>query len=267
MNKFLKAYSEIEGEIKADKKLLSNTKVIALLGSTVDEEQSNSWSDLDVLIILKTDKLGSISMSFINRLKKISEKVSKNYSFSISILPHTVDDFTNYVCFEYLRHYSEGMVTYPSAFFLKEMITKLLGKRGITERVRQSYCLYHLRHVRFNFIRKYASVNKYNLDEPSKKACMLLIDKMFKVTDLALNYYDIWPKKKQDILKEAKKNLGIDTSKLKKGLEMRAKWTEISEGDAKSFLQQGIKYLYEVIENILDKENNRSTPEENMSLL
>lgn len=267
MNKFKKAYSDIEKKIKADKELISSIKILGLLGSVADEEGSSSWSDLDVLVVLKTNKLGSISSIVLNKLKKISEKVSERYSFPISILPHTEDDFRNYVCFEYLRHYSEGKITYPTQSSLKKVIFKLLDNRKTSERVRRSYCLYHLRHIRFNFIRKYISVNKYNSKEPSKQICKLLIDKMIKVTDLALNYHDIWPIRKQDILNEANKNLSIDTSELKEALGLRTKWTKVTEIDAKNFLSNGIRYLHRVIENILAKENNRSTPEESMSLL
>lgn len=266
MNKFNEAYQTIESLIRKDEVLFSGIEIIALLGSTADGEESIKWSDLDVLVVLKSSGLGKIDMAHINKLKQITEKVSATYDFSISILPHTKDDFTKYVSFEYLKHYSFGKVTYPKPDALECLIDPILEKRSITEGQRRSYCLYHLRHVRFNFIRKLVSINKHNHPEPSKEIVKLLIDKMIKVTDLSLNYYDIWATTKNGILLSAKKYLEIDTTSLTIALQMRSRWNEVTDTECEQFINKGVEYLLDTIDNILKKENNRETPEENMSL-
>jgi hypothetical protein len=119
--------------------------------------------------------------------------------------------------------------------------------------------------VRFNFLRKLASINEHNSSEPNKEICMLLIDKMIKVTDLALNYFDKWPIKKRDVLTQAVETIDVNTDPLKKALSMRERWSEVTKKESKEFIKEGTAYLIKVIEYILEKEGNRPTPEENMS--
>lgn len=264
MNKFNKAYAEIESLIKSDSSLFKEVKTIALLGSVSDGEESNEWSDLDVLLILKSNDLGTLDLNALDKLKKIISDLSKKYDFPISLLPHTVDEFENYVCFEYLKHYSDGKVTYPKSDSLKQIINEILERRNVNERERKSYCLYHLRHVRFNYLRKMASINENNSSRPNKEICMLLIDKMIKVTDLALNYFDQWPMRKNDVLAQAKETLDISVEPLENALSVRKRWAEVTEEESKEFIKTGTDYLIETVEYILNKEGNRSTPEENM---
>ena len=89
---------------------------------------------------------------------------------------------------------------------------------------------------------------------------------MIKVTDLALNYSDIWPRNKREILEKAKKNLTFDVSILNDALKMRTNWASITDKDAKKFISRGILYLYNIFDLFLGN-NIKPTPEENMSLL
>ncbi|PIS14548.1 hypothetical protein COT64_02065 [Candidatus Shapirobacteria bacterium CG09_land_8_20_14_0_10_39_12] len=266
MNKFNLAYSKIEQKIKSNKRLFKSVKIIALLGSVPCGEKSNQWSDLDVLVVINSTPSGNIPFGHLQTLKNITKEVSSNYSFPISIFPHTIDDFKKYVCFEYLIHYSSGYCTYPNSKALKNIIKQILKSRNVSEKIRKGYCIYHLRHIRFNLLRKYISLNEYNSKDCNTKFLKLLIDKMIKVTDLALNYSDIWPRNKREILEKAKKNLTFDVSILNDALKMRTNWASITDKDAKKFISRGILYLYNIFDLFLGN-NIKPTPEENMSLL
>lgn len=264
-SKYREAYDTVEQAILNDKILKNNTRIVALLGSVADGEESSTWSDLDILIVLRANTLGTIDIEHHKRLRNICDKVSSQYPFEVSFLPHTEDDFEKYVCFEYLIHYSTGIATYPRKDSLRSMIFTILDARGVSEEERRSYCLYHLRHIRFNYFRKYVSTNQHNARQPSRKVCMLLIDKMLKVTDLLLNYYDKWPATKKEIVSFATEMNRVDTLPLKTAFSMRKRWEGVTEEEAEGFLGEGNKYLVSVIEYLLSKENNRSTPEELMT--
>lgn len=262
-NSFKKAFLDIELKIKSDNNLLKTIEAIALLGSTADKEESDGWSDLDVLILMKSDDLGNIALENLEKLKQISNNISKKYEFPISILSHTVDDFEMYVSFEYLRHYSLGECTYPSSEYLKNKIDAILEKRKIDDLSRKAYSTYHMRHIRFNLLRKYISLNNYNSMDYPREFIKLLIDKMIKVTDLALNYNNCWPETKRDILIEADKNLQTNTTPLKKALEIRAQWKKVKKEEMVLFMPIGIKYLQNVIDSVVSDYQN-PTPEERM---
>jgi len=263
-NNFKKAYREIEAKIKSDKDLLRSVDLIALLGSVADKEESDDWSDLDVLVVLKSDGLGNISLKDLGKLQRILAEVSRRYKFPISILSHTIDDFEKYVSFEYLKHYSFGFCVYPSSDYLRKIIGQILAKRKIGEVTRKAYCAYHMRHIRFNLLRKYISLNEHSSPNFRKEFTKFLIDKMIKVTDLALNYIDLWPKNKKEILDLAKKNLNINMKPLKEALEIRSGWTEIDNEELMTLIPNGTNYLLQVI-NLVLKEYQVPTPEEKMS--
>lgn len=264
MSKFRGTYFKVEDLIKKDSYLINDVILIALLGSAADKEESSVWSDLDILVVLKTNQGGSISIENYTKLRQMAEKVSKDVDFPVSILPHSLDDFKNYVAFEYLKHYSLGECTYPSPDKLQEVISSVLEKRNVSNEVRQNYCLYHLRHIRFNLMRKYASINKHNNSEPNKEFLKLLIDKMIKVTDLALNFNDYWPKTKQGIYETSKEKLNYNNEVLGTALELRHDWGNVTEPQAIEFIPRGISYVYQVFDHLLG-ENSHSTPEEQMT--
>lgn len=268
MSKYQEAYEKIEKSIKSDKELFRDIKIIALLGSASDKEESEGWSDLDILIVLAANPSGEININKLNKMKTIAEKISSQYVFPISLLPHTENDFKNYVCFEYLRHYSFGKVTYAQDSSLKNVIENILRQRNVSEKERRSYCLYHLRHIRFNYLRKYISLNNFNTKNAEKELSKLLIDKVIKVTDLALNYSGLWPKNKREIIILAEEKLNISNRQLlvlKKAFSIRKNWIKTSQKELSAFMPAGTKYLLSITSKYVDKESNRSTPEEKMT--
>lgn len=264
-NNFKKAYKQIESMILGDSSLLKSVNLIALLGSVANKEELIGWSDLDVLVVLKSDKLGNIPMNLLEKLQKISFKVSKKYKFPISILTHTINDFEKYVSFEYLKHYSFGQCTYPNATYLKKKIKGILNRREVNINHVRAYCVYHIRHIRFNLLRKYVSLNEFNSSNCKREFVKLLIDKMIKATDLALNYKDIWPRTKQEILNKSKTNLELDISPLVMALEISSKWLYITDKELELFESIGLRYFLDIIDLVLD-DYQKSTPEERMLL-
>lgn len=265
-NNFTTAYREFEFGVRNDLDLKKQVELIALLGSVSQKEQSDSWSDLDILIVLKSDGFGNISLTVLNKIRDIASLVSTNHpDVLVSVLPHTIDDFSNYVCFEYLQHYSSGICTYPSKVKLAAVINRILRKRNVSEQVRKAYCVYHLRHIRFNLLRKYISVNKSNSQQPTKEFGKLLIDKVIKVTDLWLNYQNIWPKTKNDILKNAKIVGSLNTEPLAMALQLRDNWSRIEDKKVDDFIPVGIEYVKQATDDILNQ-HPESTPEERMSI-
>ncbi len=260
---FVKAYKEIESKILSDKELSKNVELIALLGSVADKEESSNWSDLDVLVVLKSDRLGNILLKDLDRLREICVEVSRQYSFPISILSHTMNDFESYVSFEYLKHYSMGKCSYPNPSFLKHKIDRILIKRKVDDKVRQAYCAYHMRHIRFNLLRKYVSLNESNSVNWIKEFVKLLIDKMIKVTDLALNFKNLWPESKQEILDTARTELKVDVGPLLMALEIRKGWSNVADAELSDFIPKGLEYLFDVI-NLVLGEYVEPTPEERM---
>lgn len=263
-SKFKEAYQKILSKILGQPDLIRKVEIIALVGSVANEEESDGWSDLDILIVLKSDNMGNIPKICLDKLQQITTEVSQLYSFPISVLSHTIDDLEKYVSFEYLKHYSFGKCSYPNPTRLKEIVNSILEKRKIDNKTRQAYCVYHLRHIRFNILRKYVSLNKLSHDDRFKEFSKLLIDEVIKVTDLALNFIDLWPRTKRQILREAETNLNIEVCPLVKALEIRNNWKDISINELEQFLPTGIEYILKVTTLILNK-YNEPTPEEKMT--
>lgn len=266
INKYRQAFRAIEEKIKSNKPLLNSILSIALLGSVVNDEELENLSDLDILIIFKTTSSGNIPIKNLDALREIHCDISVDYNFPISLLTHSIDDFEKYVSFEYLIHYALGSCIYPDPDFLKIIIDNILKNRNLTDSVRQSYCIYHLRHIRFNLLRKYVSLYNAENEKASKEFLKILIDKIIKITDLVLNYYNIWPKNKAEIVNNAKQILQVDTTALMELILIRNRWEEITNKEVIEFVPQGISYLYKIFDFILG-DYNKSTPEENMSKL
>lgn len=266
VNRFTRVYNRIEKAILNNSFLVDNVEVIALLGSISDKEACLGWSDLDILVILKSDDVGNIDKRLLRELKVISEKYSAQHDFPISILSHTIDDFENYVSFEYLKHYSQGWCTYPNENKLENLIIKILGERNLNDEVVKSYCLYHLRHIRFNLLRKYISWNRFNKNHPTLSFGKLLIDKMIKSSDLLLNLNGMWPQNKKAICNAVEKRYSehLPVYFLRKALKLRCQWANISKQCVKSFIPEGLAYIDKVMNFVFSK-YKFSTPEERMS--
>ena len=128
---------------------------------------------------------------------------------------------------QYLEHYSFGKVLLPEndkSFF--DYIKRILEKRNTSPKVRRRYCMYHLRHMRFNLIRKYVSLNQHNTPNLEKTFGKFLIDNILEATEWSLIYFDIWPKTKREVMSAATEKFGdkFDTLLLDKLLKIRKNW-------------------------------------------
>ncbi|MFA6390970.1 MAG: hypothetical protein WCX78_04525 [Patescibacteria group bacterium] len=260
---YIKALEMLRSEVSRDSDLNIYVHLIALLGSVLDEEHIPGYSDLDILLLTDCDKSGNIPFIVITKLKTIAEKTNKEFRIQISLLPHTIDDFKNYVCFEYLTHYSWGKVVYGDQILLSSFIKKVIEDRKIDEEIRQRYCVYHLRHIRFNLIRKYISLNKYQDIDWEKKFGKTLIDGMLEASEWVLNFFDIWPKSKAPLCNMMTEQFSdeFDTEIIHKALKARLNYSTLSSEDIRDFLPGGIAYICNLCEFILKKYNS-PTPEE-----
>jgi predicted nucleotidyltransferase len=148
MNTFEKALKDSVEEIKENKKVIDQVELIALLGSVSEKEAIDNYSDLDILIILKSNELGSFKRELIFELRGMVSDLSNKHKVKISFLTHTFDDFKNYVDLEYLNHYSWGDVIYTSDKSLKEEVEKIINIRGgLKDNEIRKLMIYNLRHA------------------------------------------------------------------------------------------------------------------------
>lgn len=204
MNIFLIVFNNCINAIKKDKIIMKQIELIALLGSVRENECIFGYSDLDILIILKSNKYGTFKKNVILQLKEIIKKNSKNHQIKISFLTHTFDDFKNYVDIEYLYHYSWGEVVYSKEKSLKKEIEFIMNSKGGFTSIKP-LMIYNLRHARFNILREYISLNSYNTSNYFKNFGWKIIDKIFEISDWVLIYDEIWSKNKQEIVFNIKK--------------------------------------------------------------
>ncbi|MCL5733458.1 MAG: hypothetical protein M1334_02210 [Patescibacteria group bacterium] len=264
-NLFISAFRDFEKLARGDDKLFVHIETIALLGSAATKEEIFGWSDLDILLIVDSDRFGNIVPLVIKSLKDIARKLFIKYGIQISIAPHTRNDLVNYVSFEYLMNYSFGRVVYTRGLNLQNFIKEILRNRKLNSNTKKRYCLYHLRHIRFNLIRKYISTNSYSSDAWTRETSRLLIDGALEASAWALNFFDIWPKTKKSILRYVDSEFGkrLDTQPLHLALKLRAKGTKNTKKDLSVFMRMGLKYLSDLLELIIS-EYNYPTPEEKM---
>lgn len=262
---FRKAYGEAVGLILRDPVLRKKIEIIALLGSVAQNEAVEEWSDLDILLVSQCDQYGNIGRVCIDSIKGIAEVISVHYQFPVSFSVHTEDDLRNYVSFEYLVHYSFGECTYPASNALSNLISQILDQRDVPIRIRKRYCLYHLRHIRFNLIRHYVSINKFKTKSPLKDFAKLLIDQMLKIVDLYLNSLDLWPRTKEEIVNYAHGRLKVNLEPLSKALYIRKEWQTVSDKELSEFVQIGLAFVDSVMEFVLTEQSD-STPEELIAL-
>lgn len=249
---FRQCYQEFVSICKKDKKLLKEIEIIGLLGSADVNEAVKTWSDLDIFLILKSDKFGNIKQSTLNALKEIAFRLSVKYPIKISLLTHTLDNLKNYVGFEYLTHYSWANVGYTK-YNLKEKIKKILDKRDVPAEAKKRYCLFYLRDIRFNVLRHYVSYNPHNTNDCIKELGRIIIDKMFTATDLSLIFFDTWAKSKKEMigLAENKLDKHLNTNLLGQAYHLRLKWDKIDKKELKKFLPMGVDYIVQLTTYII----------------
>jgi len=257
----------IESKIKDDLKLKESVDFMGTLGSINDKEGVSTWSDLDILLILKSDEHGNVPVDIILKLKEIHNEVSNLfYGLEISLLTHTYHDFENYVSFEYLENYQ--FATIRSIFNEKEKLPKdflksVIEKREIDEETKKRFAIYYLRHMRFNLIRKIAS-----WDGNDKAMAKLVVDRIMESAIWVMNYYGTFTQKKSERIDFIEKN--IKDSKIvdiyKKCFKLRQEWPNITEEESMELIVTGLGYVGE-IESYMDKKYPEPTPEELMNII
>lgn len=250
--------NEVSTRIKKDAILNKGILKFGITGSVNDGEFSPEWSDVDFIFILKSNRFGNIRRSLLLKLRKINSEISLKYpAADISFLTHTYNDLEKYVSFEYLNHYkfSKFFIQNDSVNFAS-YIKKIVKNRKINAEIKQRYAVYHLRHFRFNLIRKVVST------PDNKKALKLILDKLIEVMILYLSYNSLSIKGKLSRLKKIKE---INTeskavSIFEKSLNMRENWRNINNVNNKeigAWLNN-----FEYVLNIILKHNLYSVPEE-----
>jgi len=248
---FLKVFNDCVATIKKNKILIKQIELIALLGSVRENEAILNYSDLDILIILKSNKYGTFNKSVTPNLKRIASKFSKKSTIKISFLTHTFDDFKNYVDVEYLAHYSWGNVVYSKGKFLKKEIDEIIKNRGgLKKKATQSLMLYNLRHARFNVLREYISLNDDVIPNYDRSFAQKIVDKIFEISDWVLIYDGIWSKNKHEIVVNINKlyKNKLNTEALDAAYLMRKNWNEVSDSKLKNLMQDIIDYIINIIE-------------------
>lgn len=248
---------EVTKKIRVNNVLASNLFKFGLIGSVNDKEFSSGWSDLDFMFILKADEHGNVDRSVLLELRKINSEISFKYPhIEISFLTHTYDDFEKYVSFEYLNHYkfAEFIIENDSVSFVS-YIEKVVENRKIGTDTKIRYSVYHLRHFRFNLLRKVVSTSN------DKKALKLILDKLIETMILHLTYKGKTIKGKSQRLEELKK-LGVDKNIqniFETALEKRSNWKnlEVVDGEIEEWLQN-----FEIVINAILENNLYGVPEE-----
>jgi len=87
---FQKAVEFSKRLILDDQDLIKNIELIALLGSVDDKEAVFNYSDVDLLIMPKTNKFGRVPLSIIKNLKEKAKTASKKFpDMKLSFLTFT----------------------------------------------------------------------------------------------------------------------------------------------------------------------------------
>jgi hypothetical protein len=245
------------------KKCLDNNLIkdellfIALLGSSQTDEAVEGYSDLDILLILKSNNSGAIKNQTLLELKHLTETISKKTDIELSLLTHTVFDFEEYVDFNYLLHYSWGKVLFGNESDYQKLFTSIIDKK-YSEKARKDLTYYNLVHARFNLIRQCVSWNKYNKSNYQNTVLKLLIDKIIEICDWALAYRGIFMKNKKEILSEFHSNFPLKECGHipSQAYEIRSKWNSnnLSEKELNIFIDESLKFVQELVK-IIHKEH------------
>lgn len=244
---------EIVGKCRKNLLIKRELIFISLLGSSQTGEAVDNYSDLDVLLVLKSSKSGFIKKRVLLELKKLTEQISQNTDIEISILTHTEFDFNEYVDLEYLIHYSWGRVLFGSKESYKNMFSSIIKEKYSKEKLRD-LAYYDLIHARFNVIRKYVSWNKFSKNNYTKDLLKLIVDKIIEICDWALIYKGIFMKTKKEIVQGFNKNFNLKKYNHipEKAYYIRANWEshDFSEGEICKFMDDSIMFIQELIRTI-----------------
>lgn len=247
----------IFNSIKSSDILFKNILKFGVTGSFNDGEFSNGWSDLDYMFIIKSDNLGNINESILIKLRELHTKISLEYpNMEISFLTHTYDDFEKYVAFEYLNHYKvTNFLIENDLVNFQKYIEKIIKERNIPDETKKRYAIYHLRHFRFNLLRKVVSTSD------DKHALKLIIDKLVETMILYMTYYGKSIQGKDSRL-QAMNQLQIDNDIIdifREALDKRKVWKDVKVnlGDIDKWIVNFERVLHFIL-----KDNLYNTPEE-----
>lgn len=227
-----------------------------LLGSTAAEEAVEYYSDLDILLVLDTDRTGNIDLKVIRELQTLAETLQPQYpSIQISLLTHSWNDFQNYVNFEYLKHYSCAEIGFERT---KGEFDSRLGKEYERADGKQSdvvirYCTNQLRMFRFNVLRKCASpIEKKSLTK-------YLIDSLFEVLDFASIAEDQWVDSKHGLIEQIESLYPkIDSSPARIAYNVRANWLASYARDYEQVIAEVPKLVQDLTEITIQKYPGRT---------
>ncbi|MBI2065533.1 MAG: nucleotidyltransferase domain-containing protein [Candidatus Zambryskibacteria bacterium] len=226
---------------------------VSLLGSFQTGEAINSYSDLDILLILKSDKFGVVKNPILYRLKDLSKNISKKYNIEISLLTHTIFDFEQYVDFNYLIHYSWGDVLFGSKASYQKLFTNIINKK-YSAKFRKDLMYYNLVHARFNLIRQYVSWNKFNKANYEIVILKLIIDKIIEICDWALVYKNIFKKTKKEVLDEFNKKYDLEKYGHipEQAYSIRSNWNpnDLNKKEINVFIDESILFVQELVKII-----------------
>jgi predicted nucleotidyltransferase len=263
MNIFLDALEDSKKELFADKELLADIELITLLGSVADGDAVEVYSDLDILIMIKTNNFGTYSLDTVNKLRLIVEKLSAQHNVRISFMTFTRFDLDNWVDAEFLTHFSWGRTIYANGPDLRQISEEILKKRNIKQdpqKEMRSIVISGMNHLRFDLSKKYIYKNKHNTTNYIRDFGRDFIDKMFEVCDWYLIYENIWSKNKREITENICRFLDQDDSQvIKKAYDIRENWNFISDDELEGYFSVGIKCLLSIIESVLEKEAKNGT--------
>ena len=260
----IEAFNFIKDRVMNDAILVDNLIDIGTLGSVNDNEGVKDWSDLDILLVLRSDEFGNIGIEIINKLREIHNECVTTYSdLDVSLLPHTMYDFEKYVAYEYLRNYQFATIySSKESVSFRDRLQKIIDDRNVSLEVQKRYAIYRARHLRFNLIRAIASWS--GDDKPMAK---LVIDRLIQSGIYITGFYGEYAQGKVDRLNMIKRL--IDNQEIidifERATELRFKWSEINESECDDIIKNGLSDLYKV-ENFLISKYPAAVPEEYMNI-
>lgn len=262
--KSMEAFGFIKDLVMKDDVLMNNLIDIGTLGSINDKEGVLGWSDLDVLLVLKSDDIGNIDIIIIEKLRGIHNKCAKVFAdLDISLLPHTMYDFENYVAYEYLKNYQFATIYYSGeSISFRDRLQKIIDDRKVSLEVQKRYAIYRARHLRFNLIRAIASWLGDN-----KPMAKLVIDRLIQSGIYITGFYGEYAQGKKDRLEMIKKLVDDNSivNIFENATKLRFNWSEVNESECKDIISKGLNDLYKVEEFLIEK-YPKPVPEEHMNL-
>lgn len=247
--------------ITGDNGIKDNLRFVGLIGSLNSGEAVVGWSDIDLLLILDSDRDGNLPLDLISRLKAVYGQIHQKYpDATVSLLSHSLYDLKNYICFEYLINYSyaDCLFTKTDKEFLRNEINEILSDRKVSGEVMKRYSIYHLRHLRFNLIRKYICWSEGN-----KKLGKLVIDNLLEAAIFVTSFEGNVIKGKRETIEEANRIIDSEeiTELLNQAYKLRSEWGVIEEEKISNYLPLGLKCLDNILE-IMNARYFKPTPEE-----